>query len=384
MERQIMKRMTTGWVLGAGLLLGLGTAVWAVDGDGQAPFWRGQPGSTRQTWRFDTAATNAAPEVVSNGAGSPEVRVVTNYLSAGWFDTNGVVYGTAQGFWDLGGSNQLVSSGGSLLVTVPNGVSAGGRRYLWVQATVFVESGLFGQPALMISNATQIGSASTQLAEGITYDPDLDIWFGWYRRQTLWWVSDATSSNNLVLRAATVGSLVDTVVVDTMVLAANADTVKRGAGLSLKISKAELLGNDTGPGITFAGLTLTSTNGVTVTTNGETIFYNNANNVDDRLTYSIQDSYGAVASADVLIQAGGATNNSVTVVQLETGVPGPNTNRVTLAGIPHYEYVVQFTTNVNDGPWWNLSTNTAGANGLWTVLDPTATNDYRYYRVATP
>jgi len=106
--------------------------------------------------------------------------------------------------------------------------------------------------------------------------------------------------------------------------------------------------------------------------------------VDDRLTYSIQDSYGAVASADVLIQAGGATNNSVTVVQLETGVPGPNTNRVTLAGIPHYEYVVQFTTNVNDGPWWNLSTNTAGANGLWTVLDPTATNDYRYYRVATP
>jgi hypothetical protein len=163
---------------------------------------------------------------------------------------------------------------------------------------------------------------------------------------------------------------------------ANVDTYYRCPGASLKINKADLLANDQGNGLTFAGLTLTTTNGVTVMTNATTIFYSNANNVNDRLTYNIRDNQATAASAYVLIQmvAGTSTNK----VSLQVNVPGPHTNTLTLAGIPDYQYVVQFATNLPANPWFNLSTNTAGSNGLWTVLDLTATNVTRYYRVSTP
>jgi len=75
---------------------------------------------------------------------------------------------------------------------------------------------------------------------------------------------------------------------------------------------------------------------------------------------------------------------STNTVRLQVNVPGPHTNTLTMAGIPNYEYVLQFATNLTDSPWFNLSTNTAPSNGLWTVLDTTATNDWRYYRVSTP
>jgi hypothetical protein len=164
--------------------------------------------------------------------------------------------------------------------------------------------------------------------------------------------------------------------------AANVDTYYRCPGVSLKINKADLLTNDLGNALTFAGLTLTSTNGVTVTTNATTIFYSNANNVNDRLTYDIRDNQATAASGYVLIQmvAGTSTNR----ISLQVNVPGPHTNTLTLAGIPDYQYVVQFANNMPANPWFNLSTNAAGSNGLWTVLDPTATNGSRYYRVSTP
>ena len=48
------------------------------------------------------------------------------------------------------------------------------------------------------------------------------------------------------------------------------------------------------------------------------------------------------------------------------------------------EAICAFANDMPANPWFNLSTNTAGSNGLWTVLDPTATNVTRYYRVSTP
>jgi subtilisin-like proprotein convertase family protein len=161
------------------------------------------------------------------------------------------------------------------------------------------------------------------------------------------------------------------------------DVYDRPPGVPLKIKLADLLANDVGDSIAFAGLELVSTNGVTVTTNATTIFYANANNVDDRLTYNIRDNQAATASGYVLIQMAGVTSTN-SVVRLQRNVPGANTNTLTLVGIPNYQYVVQFATNTTDSPWFNLSTNTAGSNGLWTVLDSTATNEARSYRVRTP
>ena len=138
-----MKSITNGWRIGIVLLFGVTPLGLAVNGDLQAPGWRGQPGTTRQHWRFDTDASPTAPEVVSNAAGSPQATIAPNALAAGWYDSYVDVYGTAQGFWDLGGTNLLAPSPGTVLLTIPNTVSAGATRYLWVQATVWIESSLF-------------------------------------------------------------------------------------------------------------------------------------------------------------------------------------------------------------------------------------------------
>jgi subtilisin-like proprotein convertase family protein len=164
---------------------------------------------------------------------------------------------------------------------------------------------------------------------------------------------------------------------------AGVDVYTRNRGMSYKIKIADLLTNDTGDAVYFSGLNLATTNGVTLTTNATTIFYVNTNNVEDQITYSLRDRHGNLAVGRVLIQIAGSTTGSLTVVRLQTDVPGPDTNTLTLAGIPNYQYVVQFATNALGNPWFNLSTNTAGANGLWTVQDPTATNSERIYRVST-
>jgi hypothetical protein len=72
------------------------------------------------------------------------------------------------------------------------------------------------------------------------------------------------------------------------------------------------------------------------------------------------------------------------VLSLKPGIPGPNTNTLTFAGLTTKSYRVQFATNLTTSPWLTLSTNTANAYGRGTVLDPAATNDQRYYRVLTP
>jgi hypothetical protein len=74
----------------------------------------------------------------------------------------------------------------------------------------------------------------------------------------------------------------------------------------------------------------------------------------------------------------------LSVLGLQTGLPGPGTNTLTFEGIPGSQYLAQFATNVSGAPWSTISTNTAGTNGVWTVQDPTATNAQRFYRGATP
>jgi hypothetical protein len=69
---------------------------------------------------------------------------------------------------------------------------------------------------------------------------------------------------------------------------------------------------------------------------------------------------------------------------LRFGVPGPHTNTLTFTGIPGSQYAVQFSTNLATGNWFPLTTNTAPADGYATVLDTSATNGQRFYRVSAP
>jgi hypothetical protein len=128
-----------------------------------------------------------------------------------------------------------------------------------------------------------------------------------------------------------------------------------------------------------------STNGVAVTTNAAGFLYYNPNNVPDSFSYTVRDVRSTYRVGDTVRTASGviniqitgppSTNAALSVVRL-----GPGTNSILYSGWPGYQYVVQWATNLASAFWFNLSTNIADANGLWTVLDPAATNNARFYR----
>ncbi len=53
-------------------------------------------------------------------------------------------------------------------------------------------------------------------------------------------------------------------------------------------------------------------------------------------------------------------------------------------GVPNAQYLVQFATNLTASPWLTLTANTVTADGRGSVLDCTATNAQRFYRVSAP
>jgi Bacterial cadherin-like domain/Alpha amylase, catalytic domain len=192
--------------------------------------------------------------------------------------------------------------------------------------------------------------------------------------------------NNAGIEGAASGVSAGTALAASHPPVAGTDTYQRGVGTPLHIRIADLLTNDSDPDgnpITFTGLTLLTTNGVTLVTNSTFIFYTNAMNWNDRFNYYISDSQGGSATGLVVIQVVSVASNN-TVIGLLAGVPGAGSATLTFAGVPGYQYVVQFATNLLNDQWITLATNTAGTNGLWQVVDPTATNRQRYYRSFLP
>ena len=164
-------------------------------------------------------------------------------------------------------------------------------------------------------------------------------------------------------------------------------TVVRSNGAPLKIPVASVAVNWTDPDgdpVALIGVGA-STNGVAVTTNGSFFLYYNPNNVPDRFSYTVRDVRSSYRAGDTIRTASGIINIQVTGpastnAALSIARLGPGTNSILFSGWPGYQYVVQWTTNLPGALWFNLSTNLADANGRWTVLDPAATNNVRFYR----
>ena len=102
----------------------------------------------------------------------------------------------------------------------------------------------------------------------------------------------------------------------------------------------------------------------------------------DNLTYTISDNHG------------GTFTPTVHVTISSSGVPSPNivvpasyqngTFRVTFAGIPELTYTIQAKDSL-EGSWTFLKTATAGADGLFEVIDaPTPPPPLRLYRTIYP
>lgn len=176
----------------------LPTAGLAADLD--APSWRGSLTSTYQEWRFDTAATLALPETVSNPYGVPSAAIAIGDFATGWcYDE--LMLGTQTGYWDLG-------SAGNITVSLPSAPAA--FQEIRVQVTYYW--GIVPEPIVTIPGAEYIGSSAPAQVEK-------DV-IGYWMHQTSTWRVAPGALQTIVVAADPMGGVIDHVIVD-----ANAETV---------------------------------------------------------------------------------------------------------------------------------------------------------------
>jgi autotransporter-associated beta strand protein len=125
----------------------------------------------------------------------------------------------------------------------------------------------------------------------------------------------------------------------------------------------------------IATLDLTTTNGITLTTNDTHIFYANHLPVPDQFTYTITDDRGGTATNTVHITNDGSARFA--------SAPILNTSGLTFQfiGRPGSTYHLDRSTNLLT--WITISTNTAPANGLFQYLDPNPPSPAAFYKLET-
>jgi autotransporter-associated beta strand protein len=138
----------------------------------------------------------------------------------------------------------------------------------------------------------------------------------------------------------------------------------RTSGTQTQISFASLLAfasdadNDS---IAISTINLTTTNGITLITNGTSIIYSNNSIVPDRFTYTVSDGHGGVATG---------TANISPMPAAQFGSPptvGANSVTVHFTGGSNSVYYLDRSTNLP--VWVTISTNTISGNGSLDFVD---------------
>jgi len=122
--------------------------------------------TTSQTWGFVTNSNPAAPEVVSNAFGTPSATInFEEPFGTGWYDTMPELYGSEQGWWDIGP--------GSVLLSIPNSPTGGADLPKDVQIEVKYWSDLSSVPSVSVDGNALTSELSTLVEEG-------PLGGGWY------------------------------------------------------------------------------------------------------------------------------------------------------------------------------------------------------------
>jgi hypothetical protein len=162
--------------------------------------WRGQPGSSRQEWRFDTGSNPHTAEVCQNAAGD-SAAVTTGQFGIGW-QSQLPGLGDATGFWDLG-RNGAISAPLPSFVTSPEA----SVRYLLVSVCQYQDGGIYSELA------TVAVPGATYVRTGVDFTT-----FGtlgeWTVDQTLWRVDPGSSAGAVSITSGANGSIVDQLVVE--------------------------------------------------------------------------------------------------------------------------------------------------------------------------
>ena len=116
-----------------------------------------------------------------------------------------------------------------------------------------------------------------------------------------------------------------------------------------------------GDALTLAGINLTTTNGVPLTTNGGFILYSNYVSVADQFTYTLNDGHGGNVAGTVQIKASPAGRFAA--------IPVSNGDSMAFqfVGSPGQTYFLERSTNLP--AWVTIWTNTAPANGQFNFTD---------------
>jgi hypothetical protein len=170
---------------------------------------------------------------------------------------------------------------------------------------------------------------------------------------------------------------------------ANADALERYPLSTIKVRKSTLLANDTdadGDTLTFVSVSGTSTNGGTITVSGQWITYHPPTGYTgvDAFTYVVTDSHGSTNTGTVVVNVkpdGALAAQDLTIENLGNG-----SFRIRGAGVPNYNYRIQYTTSLETPTWTQAgSPVTADALGVIELTDtPPNGEPQRYYRAVWP
>jgi hypothetical protein len=160
----------------------------------------------------------------------------------------------------------------------------------------------------------------------------------------------------------------------------------RGTNLTTKVLLSNLVATVTdvdGDPVFFVGLANTSTNGgVLATMDGWLLYAPPAGfNGVDGFTWTVQDAAGDQTVGSIIVQVVPPyPAYSLSLISITAG--GGSSVTLTFIGIPNLNNVVQYTDNLLPPITWNtLGTVTAGPNGTFQLVDPTAGNStQRFYR----
>lgn len=162
--------------------------------------WRGQPGSSRQEWRFDTGA-NPLPAEVCQNSPSDKAAMAPGQFAIGWQNQLPGL-GDATGFWDLGRS-------GTITAALPTFVTEPGAvvRYVLVSICQYQDGGIYSQ----LATVTIPGATFRRTETDFTAFGPLGEWTV---DRTLWRVEAGVAAGPVTITGASNGSLVDLVVIE--------------------------------------------------------------------------------------------------------------------------------------------------------------------------
>jgi hypothetical protein len=173
----------------------------AFGADSIPPPWRGNEGTTYQSWSFDTAGNPAVPESISNPYGDPIADITVGAFGSGWLSQLPGL-GTPIGYWDIGGE------GGRIVIVLYPLPRPLAYHQVWVQVTYFAD---ISQPPIVDVDAADRVSGQTVAVEQIPGGG------AWYLEQSLWQIEPPQRHGEpIVLTSEPLwGALVDQIVVDT-------------------------------------------------------------------------------------------------------------------------------------------------------------------------